>query len=233
MQICTGEIVGLAGLVGAGRSELARAIAGVDRWSSGSVAVCGQLLRTGSVRAAMNAGVVLVPEDRRHEGLVLPMPIGDNLTLAVLRRLTQRGFLSKSREKPVVAKWMADLGIRAASAVAAVQTLSGGNQQKVLLGKWLAAVPRVLLLDEPTRGVDVGAKSEIYAHIRRLAADGLAVLLISSDLPEILAMSDRVLVMREGRIAGALSRAEMTEEAVLALAVPGAATATSIARGTP
>jgi rhamnose transport system ATP-binding protein len=223
LAVNAGEIVGLAGLVGAGRSELARAVAGVERSSHGSVLVSGRPLRGGSVRAAIDAGVVLVPEDRRLQGLVLPLPVSANMTLAVLRRLSRLGFTSSARERPLVQRFISELGIRTPHADAPAATLSGGNQQKALLGKWLAARPRVLLLDEPTRGVDVGAKREIYAHIRRLAAQGLAVLLISSDLPEILALSDRVLVMRAGTIAGELPRAAATEEAVLALAVPDAA----------
>lgn len=226
LRVRGGEIVGLAGLVGAGRSELARAISGVDRWSHGSALVSGRPLRGGSVRAAIDAGVVLVPEDRRLQGLVLPLPVSANLTLAVLRRLSCLGFTARDRERPLVQRLISELSVRTSHADAPAATLSGGNQQKVLLGKWLAAGPRVLLLDEPTRGVDVGAKSEIYAHIRRLASQGLAVLLISSDLPEVLGLADRVLVMREGRLAGELTRAAATEESVLALAVPDSAVAT-------
>jgi ABC-type sugar transport system ATPase subunit len=171
------------------------------------------------VPAAIRQGVALVPEDRQHLGLVLPLPVGTNLTLAVLRGLSRFGFPSKRQEAPLIARLMKELDIRAASAAVPAETLSGGNQQKVVLGKWLAASPRVLILDEPTRGVDVGAKAEVHRLIRSLAQQGMATLLISSDLPELLAMSDRILVMRAGRLAGELGRAEATPEKVLALAL--------------
>jgi rhamnose transport system ATP-binding protein len=225
-SIRPGEIVGLAGLIGAGRSELARTIAGIDRRTHGRVLVDGRPLRNGSVRDAISRGVVLIPEDRRIQGLVLPMAVGVNLTLAVLRSLSRCGFPARSRERSLVQRFIAGLGVRAAHARAPAATLSGGNQQKLLLAKWLAAEPRVLLLDEPTRGVDIAAKSDIHAHIRRLAGEGVAVLLISSELPDLLTMSDRVLVMRGGRWVGELSRLNATEEAVLALAVPAAVYAT-------
>ena len=216
-----GEVVGLAGLVGAGRSEVATALFGVERPTSGTVTVAGAPLAPGSVRAAVAQGLALVPEDRQHQGLVLPLSVGANLLLAVQRSLSGGGFRSLTKEKQVVDGQMRDLAVKAAGASVATNTLSGGNQQKVSLGKWLATRPRVLLLDEPTRGVDVGAKAEVYRLIRRLAGEGMATLLISSDLPEILALSDRVLVMRQGRIAGELSRADATEEKLLALALPG------------
>ncbi|NLC58242.1 MAG: sugar ABC transporter ATP-binding protein [Armatimonadetes bacterium] len=218
-QVRAGEVVGLGGLVGAGRSEVARALFGIDRPDSGTVKVGGQRLPPGSVPAAIRQGVALVPEDRQHLGLVLPLPVGTNLTLAVLRGLSRFGFPSKRQEAPLIARLMKELDIRAASAAVPAETLSGGNQQKVVLGKWLAASPRVLILDEPTRGVDVGAKAEVHRLIRSLAQQGMATLLISSDLPELLAMSDRILVMRAGRLAGELGRAEATPEKVLALAL--------------
>ncbi|MBV9852289.1 MAG: sugar ABC transporter ATP-binding protein [Armatimonadetes bacterium] len=217
-----GEIVGLAGLVGAGRSEVARAIFGVEPPASGAVTVAGAPLPPGSVRAAVARGVALVPEDRQHQGLVLPLPVGVNLLLVVLGTLSLGGFRSARKEKTTVAGLMQELSVRAAGPSVPAGTLSGGNQQKLALGKWLAASPRVLLLDEPTRGVDVGAKAEVYRLIRQLARGGMATLVISSDLPEILALSDRILVMREGRLAGELSREEATEERILALALPAA-----------
>ena len=216
-----GEIVGVAGLIGAGRSEVAGAVFGIETPTSGTVAVGGELLPPGSVAAALAHGVALVPEDRQREGLVLPLSVGQNLLLAVQGSLTAAGFRSPGREKAVVAGLMQSLAVKAAGPDAAASTLSGGNQQKLSLGKWLATKPRVLLLDEPTRGVDVGAKAEVYRLIRQLARDGMATLVISSDLPEILALSDRILVMREGRIAGEMLRAGATEEKILALALPG------------
>ena len=218
-----GEIVGLAGLVGAGRSEVAEVIFGVEAPTSGTVTVAGALLTPGSVAVAAARGVALVPEDRQQQGLVLPLSVGQNLLLAVQGSLTRAGFRSPAREKSVVGELMQSLGVKAAGPDAAASTLSGGNQQKLSLGKWLATEPRVLLLDEPTRGVDVGAKAEVYRLVRRLAREGMATLLISSDLPEILALSDRILVMREGRMAGELPRAGATEEKILALALPGGA----------
>ena len=220
LAVRAGEVVALAGLVGAGRSELARAIFGVDEYDRGTVSLAGRKLPGGSPRAAIRRGLALVPEDRQHEGLVLPMSVGANLTLAVLRSLTRLGLRRPSAERPVILRQMADLGVRAAGARAPAETLSGGNQQKVVLGKWLATRPRVLILDEPTRGVDVGAKAEVHRLIRRLADDGMATLMISSELPEVLGMGDRVLVMRGGRISGRLTRAEATREQVLALALP-------------
>ena len=215
-----GEIVGLAGLVGAGRSQVAGAIFGVESPTSGTVTVAGALLAPGSVAAAAARGVALVPEDRQRQGLVLPLSVGQNLVLAVQGSLTKAGFRSPTREKSVVGELMQTLGVKAAGPDAAASTLSGGNQQKLSLGKWLATRPRVLLLDEPTRGVDVGAKAEVYRLVRRLARGGMATLLISSDLPEILALSDRILVMREGRLAGEMPRVGATEEKILALALP-------------
>ena len=220
-SVRAGEIVGFAGLVGAGRSEVATTIFGIERSTEGAVTVAGETLPTGSVPTAITRGIALVPEDRQHQGLVLPLSVGSNLLLAVQRKLSVGGFRSPRKEKEVVRRLMSDLAVKAAGADVAAATLSGGNQQKLALGKWLAATPRVLILDEPTRGVDVGAKAEIYRLIRRLGKDGMATLLISSDLPEVLALSDRILVMREGRLAGELSRADATEERILALALPG------------
>ncbi|MEW6253910.1 MAG: sugar ABC transporter ATP-binding protein, partial [Planctomycetota bacterium] len=220
LDVRPGEIVGLAGLVGAGRSELARAIFGIDRYDRGRVLADGKELRPGSVRAALATGVALAPEDRQVAGLVLPMSVRANLTLAVLRTVSRLGLLSRRRERRLATELQGDLLIRAAGLGAPAWSLSGGNQQKLLLGKWLATRPRVLILDEPTRGVDVGAKAEIHALIRRLAGEGMATLLISSELPEVLLLSDRVLVMRAGRIVGELLGAEATQEQVLALALP-------------
>jgi ABC-type sugar transport system ATPase subunit len=215
-----GEIVGLAGLVGAGRSEVARAIFGVDEYDAGTVKIDGLALRPGDVRAAVAQGIALVPEDRQHQGLILPMTVGQNLTLAVLKTLARGVGRDKGGEKATVEKLMQDLAVRAAGADIPAQSLSGGNQQKLVLGKWLAAQPRILILDEPTRGVDVGARAEVYRLIRNLAGQGMATLVISSDLPEILALCDRILVMREGKISGEMPRSEATPEKILELALP-------------
>jgi len=222
-----GEIVGLAGLIGAGRSEVAQAIFGIETPTSGTVTVRGEALPPGSVPAALTRGVALVPEDRQQQGLVLSLSVGQNLLLAVQGSLTAAGFRSARREQAVVTGLMQGLAVKAAGPDVPANTLSGGNQQKLSLGKWLATKPRVLLLDEPTRGVDVGAKAEVYRLIRQLARDGMATLVISSDLPEILALSDRILVMREGRLAGEMPRAGATEEKILALALPDASAGTA------
>jgi rhamnose transport system ATP-binding protein len=219
-QVRSGEIVGLAGLVGAGRSEVAQAIFGIDAPDSGEVALTGKPLTPGSIKDAMERGIALVPEDRQHLGLVLPMSVGQNLSMAVLKSLTRGGLISASRHRELANRMMRELSIKAASASVATETLSGGNQQKVMLGKWLAPKPKVLLLDEPTRGIDVGAKAEVHRLVRELAAQGMATLLISSELPELLALSDRIVVMRQGRISGELDGASATQEKLLELALP-------------
>jgi ABC-type sugar transport system ATPase subunit len=216
----TREIVGLAGLVGAGRSEVARAIFGIDHYASGEVHVDGRKLPRGDIRAAVAQGLALVPEDRQHEGLVLPMTVAENLSLAVLRRLARKGPVSRRAERGLADQLIEQLDVRAASQHVPAETLSGGNQQKLVVGKWLAAEPRVLILDEPTRGVDVGAKAQIHQLIRRLASDGLAALVISSELPELLSICDRILILREGRISGELDGKTATQEQVLQLALP-------------
>ncbi len=222
LDIRAGEIVGLAGLVGAGRSEVARAIFGVDPWLAGGVEVAGMPLWPGDVQAAIRAGVALVPEDRQHEGLVLAMTIGENITLAILDTLVSGPFLAGAPEDAAAREMIRQLGIKAPGPGLPAHALSGGNQQKVVLAKWLAARPRVLILDEPTKGVDVGAKAEVYRLVRELAAKGMGVLMISSDLPEVLQLSDRILVMSEGRLRGELPGATATQEEVLALALPDA-----------
>jgi ABC-type sugar transport system ATPase subunit len=220
LQVRAGEIVGLAGLVGAGRSELASAIFGTDRAESGTVTVDGKPLAAGSVESAIEHGVALVPEDRQHQGLVLPLSVGSNLLLSVLGSSKLGPVRSARKEAGIVDELIRELTVKTASSSVPASTLSGGNQQKLAIGKWLAMSPRVLILDEPTRGVDVGAKAEVYRVIRRLASEGMATLIISSDLPEILALSDRILVMRQGEIAGELSHIEANEEKILALALP-------------
>ncbi len=220
LTVQAGEIVGLAGLVGAGRSEVAAAIFGIDKAEQGTVTVEGKRLASGSVQEAIGRGVALVPEDRQHQGLVLPLSVGANLLLSALGSPKLGGWRSAEKESSVVRDLMQELSVKAAGPGVAASTLSGGNQQKLALGKWLAMSPRILILDEPTRGVDVGAKAEVYRLIRGLAREGMATLLISSDLPEILALSDRVLVMREGMLAGELTRAQASEEKILTLSLP-------------
>jgi ABC-type sugar transport system ATPase subunit len=212
-----GEVLGMAGLVGAGRSEIAQAIFGLDSQATGRVLVRGQPLPLGSPIRAMNAGIGLVPEDRKRQGLVLSMSARANTTLAVLRRISSGPFIRHVVERTLALSYVQRLRVRASAIEQPVAGLSGGNQQKVVLAKWLAANCTILILDEPTRGVDVGAKAEIHALIDELASGGNAVLLISSELPEVLSLSTRILVLRNGQIAGELSRADATQEAVMRL----------------
>ncbi|MYY85247.1 MULTISPECIES: sugar ABC transporter ATP-binding protein [unclassified Streptomyces] len=222
-EVRAGEVVGLAGLVGAGRTEVARAVFGADPYDGGSVDVRGERLPRHDVNAAMGAGIGLVPEDRKGQGLVLDASVRENLGLVTLRSATRAGLVDLKGQERAAARIAEQLGVRMAGLGQHVRTLSGGNQQKVVIGKWLLADIRVLILDEPTRGIDVGAKVEIYQLINELTASGHAVLMISSDLPEVLGMSDRVLVMAQGRIAGELTADEATQDAVMALAVSTAA----------
>ncbi|BCW69611.1 sugar ABC transporter ATP-binding protein [Arthrobacter sp. NicSoilB8] len=213
-----GEIVGLSGLVGAGRSEVARAVFGIDKYDSGEVLVRNEPLKSLSPRASMAAGLAFVPEDRRKQGLVMELNVSRNLTLTLRQKLSRFGLLTNQAEAKATTEWAKKLQIKAGSPMSPISTLSGGNQQKVVLGKWLATGPRILIIDEPTRGIDVGTKSEVHRLISELAGTGLAVLMISSELPEILGMSDRVLVMHEGRITAELSRKDATEESVMTAA---------------
>jgi rhamnose transport system ATP-binding protein len=221
-EVRAGEIFGLAGLMGSGRTEVARAIFGADRPSGGEVRVAGRRL-DGTVRGAIAAGVGLVTEDRKAQGLVLDCTAAENITLAVLGRLTRLGLLDLPGERRLAEGFRERMRIRLHSIEQRVRTLSGGNQQKVVMARWLATDCQVLILDEPTRGVDVGAKAEIYELIGELAGRGVAVLLISSELPEVLGLCDRIGVMRERRLAGILPRDQATQERVMALAVGGAA----------
>jgi rhamnose transport system ATP-binding protein len=213
-----GEVLGIYGLIGAGRSELAEALFGLRPARGGELYVFGQRARVRSPRAAMALGLALVPEDRRGRGLVLLHSVAHNLSLPALAGLAAAGIISRRRERVAVRDSMRALAIQAASPQAEAGTLSGGNQQKIVIGKWLLTRPRILILDEPTRGIDVGAKAEVHALIDRLAAEGLAILLISSELPEVLGMSDRVLVMREGRIVAEFPGTQATAEALGAAA---------------
>ena len=197
-----GEIVGLAGLVGAGRSEVARAIFGVDTYESGTVTLHGATLPKGDPKKATARGIALVPEDRRKQGLVLDDGVSRNITLAIRSKLSKWGLIWDGLENEAAQVWASRLEVKTAALDAETGTLSGGNQQKVVIGKWLATEPNVLIVDEPTRGIDVGTKSEVHRLLSELAQQGLAILMISSELPEVLGMADRVLVMREGRLTG-------------------------------
>ena len=210
-----GEVLGVAGLLGAGRTELARVIAGADLPESGTIAIDGKPVRVRSPRDAIRAGVGLVPEDRKRQGLVLLQSVAANLSLPQLARLGRAGVVSRTRERSLATRWSRELRIRAPGIDTRVLTLSGGNQQKVVLGKWLAAGADVLIVDEPTRGIDVGARMEIYILLDRLAANGAGILMISSDLPEVMGMSDRILVMHQGRVQALLDGRNATQEAVL------------------
>ncbi|MFC0629429.1 sugar ABC transporter ATP-binding protein [Kribbella deserti] len=214
-EVRAGEIVALAGLVGSGRSEVVQSIFGVDPRDAGTVEVVGRRLPPGSPRKAMAAGVALVPEDRRQQGLVMDLSIERNVTLARSRKLARFGFLFGSSERKQATEWTERLKTKYGRLSDDVSTLSGGNQQKVVLAKWLSMAPRVLIVDEPTRGIDVGTKAEVHRLMSGLAAEGVAVLMVSSELPEVLGMADRVLVMREGRLVAELPRAEATEESIM------------------
>ena len=214
-----GEILGLAGLVGSGRTELAETLFGLRPLDRGSIVVGGASARVTSPATAMALGIAYVPEDRRRHGVVLEMPVATNATLASLGRVSRHGLLNREAERALTQHYVDRLRIKTASVWAEAGTLSGGNQQKVALARWLATRPVVLILDEPTQGVDVGAKAEIHGLMQDLAEQGLAILMISSELPEILGMSDRVLVLRHGALAGTLSRADATPQAVMGLAL--------------
>ncbi|MES2523141.1 MAG: sugar ABC transporter ATP-binding protein [Gemmatimonadota bacterium] len=216
-----GEIVALSGLLGAGRTETARAIFGLDPIDRGHIFVDGREVRMRGPRDAIAAGIGFVTEDRKGQGLLLDQSVEDNIALPVLHSLGRWGIVRRARVRTVALDAVRDLRIRTPSTQQHVRLLSGGNQQKVVLAKWLATGAGILFLDEPTRGIDVGAKQEIYLLINRLAASGAAVVLISSDLPEIIGLADRTLVMRDGRIAGAFPRAECTPERLMACAVSG------------
>jgi len=216
LTVHSGEIVGLAGLVGAGRSELAQAIFGIAPAQSGEILIDGKRVRIRHPGDAMRLGIAYVPEERGSQGLIKQMNIRENVSLAVLRTLTKGPFIDRAGDKSLARRTIDQLNIRAYSINQVVNKLSGGNQQKVVIGKWLASKPRILIMDEPTRGIDVGAKAEVHRLMSQLAQQGMAVLMISSELPEILGMSDRIVVMREGEIAGEFSREEATQEKIAA-----------------
>ncbi|MEM6674076.1 MAG: sugar ABC transporter ATP-binding protein [Planctomycetota bacterium] len=222
LRVAAGELVGLAGLVGAGRTELLETIFGLREPVSGDVLLEGEVRSFDGPRSAAAAGLALVPEDRKLQGLLLEESVRVNVALATLdRRRGHLGLVDGDAERDVAEAQVAELGVRTSGIEQQAETLSGGNQQKVVVGRWLAAEPRVLLLDEPTRGVDVGAREELYGLLERLAADGLGVLFASSDLEELLRLADRIVVLYDGRVSGELDRSEATEEAVMELATGG------------
>lgn len=217
-ELSAGEIVGLAGLVGAGRTELLTTLFGITPALQGRITVASVEKRITDPRAAIAAGIALVPEDRKQQGLIIDMAVSDNMSLASLGRDQRSGFLNFAAERRISDEMIGKMRIKTPSPRQVVRFLSGGNQQKVVLGKWLAMKPAVLLLDEPTRGIDIGAKQEIYALMEELSGEGVAILFASSEMEEVIGMSDRVLVMHEGRLAGELPRAELGEESIMRLA---------------
>jgi len=221
LEVAPGELVGLAGLVGAGRTELLETLFGLRAPVAGEIRLDGETVRFDGPRAAAAAGVGLVPEDRKEQGLLLEEGVRVNVALATLSRRARGPFIQRASERAATARQVEDLGVRTAGLEQVVSTLSGGNQQKVVVGRWLAAEPRLLLLDEPTRGVDVGAREELYVLLERRAAAGLGVLFASSDLEELLRLADRIVVLRDGMVMGVVARGEATEERVIALATGG------------
>ncbi len=216
-----GEVVALAGLVGSGRTEIARCLFGADKWTTGEVRLDGRPFHPSSPSDAISAGIGFVTEDRKEQGVVLSLSVRENISLASLKKVSQLGFVQRGAERAEAKESVQRLRVRTPSVEQRVGNLSGGNQQKVVLGKWLETPLKLLILDEPTRGIDVGAKREIYGIMNDLAASGVAVLMISSELPEVLGMADQIIVVRDGRIAGQLSRDEATQEKVGQLALAG------------
>jgi rhamnose transport system ATP-binding protein len=230
-EVRAGEIVALAGLVGAGRSEVARAVFGIDPYDSGRVEVGGRAIRGRSPTAAMAAGVAFVPEDRRQQGLVMDMSIAQNVALASLGRLSHFGLITSSVEQRFASDWGGRLQLKYGRLTNPVTSLSGGNQQKVVLAKWLSRTPSLIIVDEPTRGIDVATKSEVHRILVELARSGVAVLVISSELPEVLTLADRILVMREGRIVAEVPRADASEETIISAATGQAAVPAAVEAG--
>lgn len=221
LTVHAGEIVALAGLVGAGRTEIARCIFGADRFQAGEIKVDGMSFYPRSPSDAIRAGIGFVTEDRKEQGIILRMAVRENITLSALRRFSRLGFISRRKEAMESNASVARLRVRTPTVEQRVVNLSGGNQQKIVVAKWLLTSPRVLILDEPTRGIDVGAKREIYEIMNELTASGVAILMISSELPEVLGMADRIFVVRDGRIVGEKSRASATQENIVHLALAG------------
>ncbi len=221
LELHRGEILGIAGLVGAGRTPLARALFGIDPVEHGEIWVDGQPARINSPRTAIRLGLGFVPEDRKEQGLFLGMAVRENITIGILDRFSVLGFPRFRELDRLAERFVQQLDIRTPSLRQRVRNLSGGNQQKVVIAKWLTLHPKVLILDEPTRGIDVGAKAEIHALMNRLAGEGVGIIMISSELPEILGISDRILVMRQGQIVGEFSRKEATQDAIMLCAAGG------------
>jgi rhamnose transport system ATP-binding protein len=224
-QVRAGEIVGLAGLVGAGRSEIVRAVFGVDRYESGSVTMSGQQVPAHNPRAAIRAGMAFIPEDRRKQGLVTEASVARNVAGVIRAKLAKGGILTERAESRAAGPWAGRLEVKTSALDMNAVTMSGGNQQKVVIAKWLATEPRLLIIDEPTRGIDVGTKAEVHRLLSELAGDGLAILMISSELPEVLGMADRVLVVCEGRLTAELAREDATPENVMRAATRSLETA--------
>ncbi len=216
-----GEILGIAGLMGAGRTELVQALFGVYKVDSGKIKINNQTATITSPKKAMSYGLGYLTEDRKDEGLILDMTVRNNMSIGVLKTISSGGVINRKKEKKIINNYVQSLKIKTPSIETKVLNLSGGNQQKVVLGKWLACNSNIIILDEPTRGIDVGAKMEIYNLMRSLANEGRGIIMISSELPEILGMSDRILVMRQGRIASEISQEEACEEKILSCAMGG------------
>ncbi|WP_261305426.1 sugar ABC transporter ATP-binding protein [Paenibacillus andongensis] len=221
LSVRAGEIVGIAGLMGAGRTELAKALFGVTPIDRGTISINGKPVSIHKPIDAIHAGIGLITEDRKDEGLLLPLSVNDNLALPNLKLLSSFGFMNRSKERELSDSMIKKLLIKTPNSEQKVGSLSGGNQQKVVIGKWLATSPQVLILDEPTRGVDIGAKKEIYDLMNELVSQGVAILMISSELPEVLGMSDRILVMHEGKISGEFTQEEASQEKIMLSATGG------------
>lgn len=221
-ELKRGEILGVYGLIGAGRSELCQSLFGITRPSAGSLMLDGKPVVIRSAQDAIAAGIVYVPEERGRHGLALPMPIYQNMTLPSLAKTSRSGFLKAANELKLARQYAERLDLRAAALSVPVGTLSGGNQQKVVIGKWLATQPKVIILDEPTKGIDIGSKAAVHGFISELASQGLSIIMVSSELPEVLGMSDRIMVMREGLMAGLYNRSEATAETLVRAATGNA-----------
>ena len=219
LSVRAGEIIALTGLIGAGRTELAGVLFGLYPLDSGQILLRGSSIAIRNPTHAINLGIAYLPEDRRRHGVILEMPLTANITLASLNKIARFGWMNLARERQITADYVRRFAIKTPAIFSPVSTLSGGNQQKVALSRWLAAEPSVLILDEPTQGVDVHAKSEIHRLMGELASQGHAIVMISSELPEVLGMSDRIAVMRSGTLAGILNRREATQQRILALAL--------------
>ena len=227
-ELHRGEILGLAGLVGARRTEVARAIFGIEPADAGTIQINRQPVHIHDPKEALKLGIAYIPEDRQQHGLVLPMNLTHNITLPILEQFSRHHWLDQDSERVTAQKITHQMEVKAAGLWQKAQELSGGNQQKVVLGKWLATQPKILILDEPTHGIDVGTKSNIHQLMSHLAGQGMAILMISSELPEVLGMSDRILVMCEGRLTGEFRREEATPEKIMTAAVARSGSSTAI-----